>query len=55
MIFDTLERGVILQHNRRVDGGRTRPQSKNDTFIGKKPILTLQDLSSTIMYLETKT
>ena len=45
-----------MQYSRRVDGGRTASQSKNDTLIGKNPLLTLlQGLKSTIMYLKTKT
>ena len=45
-----------MQYSRRGDGGRTTSQSKNDTLIGKNPLLTLlQGLKSTIMYLKTKT
>jgi len=46
--------GVILEYCSRVDGGRTTPQTKNDTFIGKNPILTLQGHNTTNKYLETK-
>ena len=46
--------GVILQYSIRVDGGRTTPQTKNDIFIGKNPILTLQGHNTTNKYLETK-
>ena len=47
--------GVILQYSIRLDGGTTIPQTKNDTFISKNPILTLQGHNTTNKYLENKT
>ena len=52
--FWHMKGGVILQYSIRLDGGTTIPQTKNDTFISKNPILTLQGHNTTNKYLETK-
>ena len=53
--FIHIKGGVILQYNRRVDGRRTTPQTKNGTFISKYANLILQGLNSINKYLETET
>ena len=53
--FRHIKGGVILQYNSRVDGGRSTPRTKNDTFIAKNPILILQGLYFIDKYVETTT
>ena len=53
--FWQINGGAILQYIMRVDWGRTTPQSQNDTFTDKYPILILQGRYSMNKYWETKT